>query len=393
MRCGVNYIPRKNWLHFWLDFDENSVREDIKALRQIGFDHIRAHLIWSYFQPNEGYMSQHCLNNLRRFVKICEEEGMDFFLTLFTGFMSGFYYFPAFIKRNASFAMFTGKTEIEAECFYIESIANVVSNSQAFLGFDLGNELSCVTPMQQNVTKKEIDEWQRIMYATCERLAPGKLHNNGVDHQPWFNAASPFTRMSLANSGGLTALHCWTEFTRAREHGGLLGKASILIADFMSQLALAYSNQPDRMVWIQEFGCSSLWADSPEQMKEFLIKTLDAISEIQNCWGFTLWCSHDLPAAFKGYANLEYDLGILDAANKPKSYTAAISSWITQHKNDKKTPAVRNKACIFQPDKLIWENIEQFLAHMNGENRVALILPEKISDAEYLASRGITDIV
>ena len=79
-------------------------------------------------------MSQHCLNNLSRFVKICEEECMDFFFTLFTGFMSGFYYFTAFIKRDSGFAMFTGKTEIEAECFYIKNIANVVSNSRAFFG-------------------------------------------------------------------------------------------------------------------------------------------------------------------------------------------------------------------------------------------------------------------
>ena len=261
------------------------------------------------------------------------------------------------------------------------------------MGFDLGNELSCTTHMQPNLTRKEIDEWQRIMYAICERFAPGKLHNNGVDHQPWFNGACTFTRMSLSNSGSLTALHCWTEFTEARGHGGLLGKASILIADFMSQLALAYSDQPDRMVWIQEFGCSSCWADSSDQIKEFLIKTLDAISKIRNCWGFTLWCSYDISADLKGYGNLEYDLGILDINNKPKTYTAAISSWIIRHKNDKKTPSVRNIACVFQPDKPIWENIEQFLALMNGENRVALILPEKVSDADYLASRGITDIV
>lgn len=393
MRCGVNYIPRKNWLHFWLDFDADSVREDIKTLREIGFDHIRAHLIWSYFQPNEGYMSQHCLNNLSRFVRICEEEHMDFFLTLFTGFMSGFYYFPAFLKRDNSFAMFTSKAEIEAECFYIKGIGKVVANSSAFLGFDLGNELSCVTPMQQYVTKKNVDEWQRIMYETCEMVAPGKLHNNGVDHQPWFNAAWPFSRESLANLGALTPLHCWTEFTRAREHGGLLGKASILITDFMSQLALAYANEPNRMVWIQEFGCSSLWSDSEEQMEEFMIKALNAISGIQNCWGFTLWCSHDLSPTLKGYAELEYDLGILDTNNRPKPYAAAVSKWIEQHRANKEIPAVRSKACIFQPEKPIWENIEKFLAYTSNENHIALVLPEKASDADYLASRGIIDIL
>lgn len=43
MRFGVNYIPSKNWLYSWIDFDEAAIKEDLKAIKALGFDHIRAH--------------------------------------------------------------------------------------------------------------------------------------------------------------------------------------------------------------------------------------------------------------------------------------------------------------------------------------------------------------
>lgn len=45
MRFGVNYIPSKKWLYSWADFDENSIREDIKAIKNLGFDHVRTHIL------------------------------------------------------------------------------------------------------------------------------------------------------------------------------------------------------------------------------------------------------------------------------------------------------------------------------------------------------------
>ena len=86
-------------------------------------------------------------------------------------------------------------------------------------------------------------------------------------------------------------------------------------------------------------------------------------------------------------------MGILDTNNRPKPYAAAVSKWIEQHRANKEIPAVRSKACIFQPEKPIWENIEKFLAYTDNENPIALVLPEKASDEDYLASRGIIDIL
>lgn len=392
MRCGVNYIPRKNWLYSWVDFDEKEIREDLVAIKSLGFDHIRSHLIWSYFQPNEGVMSAHCMQNLKKFAAICGEIKLDFFLSLFTGFMSGFYFFPSWVKRDENFAVFTGENERKAEKLYIQNIATVVADSKSFLGFDLGNELSCVTWMDRKGDINAFDAWQREMFETCDMYAPGKIHNNGVDHQPWFYERS-FSRSALSNGGSITPLHCWTEFTGAKKRGGLLGDASINITDFMAALALSYADDPLRQIWIQEFGCSKLWLEKGDTIEEFVEKTLDVIADIPNCYGFTWWCSHDLQNEMRGFNLLEYDLGILDSENNPKPYAKIISDRITKYKNITTLPSVRKKALLYRTEFETWDNFERYLKLVRRGVKPAIIQPEHAKDSAYLKTRGIEEII
>lgn len=397
MRFGVNYIPSKKWLHSWIDFDESSIYEDLQAIKALGFDHIRAHLIWSYFQPNENVMSDYCLNNLRRFDKICRDVGIDYVLSLFTGWMSGFYFFPAWIKRDGNFGVFSGKAEREAEKYYISQIASVVAESPVFLGFDLGNELTAVTIMDNNADISDCDRWQTEMLELCEELAPGKLHNNGVDNQPWFdlppNSKQHFSRNVLSNTGAVIPLHCWTEFTGARERSGLLGDASIYLTDYMAQLARAYSEDEHKPVWIQEFGCSSLWLGEKDTIEEFAVKTLDVIADIPDCWGFTWWCSHDISEKFKGYGALEYDLGILDINNRPKPYAKAVSDWIKKYKENPVVTSERKVAMLYEPGVNEWINIDKYLSLISKGVKPLIILPQHTGDDELLRKKGITEIV
>ena len=398
MRFGVNYIPSKNWLHNWIDFDERAVREDLEAIRSIGLDHIRAHLIWPYFQVNPTKMSDATMKNLERFTRLCEEVGLDFCLSLFTGWMSGFHFYPSFMKAHRSFAMFSGESEREYEKFYIRQIASVVAQSPNFLGFDLGNELSCVTPLDKNTTIQGNDAWQDDMFAVCEECAPGKLHNNGVDHKPWFFERD-FSRSGLANTGALTPLHCWTFFTGASQRGGLLSTASLHIGEYMAELAKAYSNDPARKIWIQEFGCSKHWIEAEsESIEAFLEGSFQALCETDGMWGLTWWCSHDLPDELSGYDKIEYDLGLLDVNNQPKPAAKVLARLIAQYKQNPIQPVQRSEAMVYQPAKEhtaeeSWAFAEKFMAAIEQGKRPAIVLPERANDMDYLSSRGIKHIL
>ena len=396
MRFGVNYIPSRRWLHSWLDFDEQSIREDLLAIRSLGFDHIRAHLLWSYFQVNPRQMSPRSMENLERFVSLCEETGLDFVLSLFTGWMSGFYFIPAWMRFGQDFGMFSDPAYREPQRFYIREIAKTVAKSPAFLGFDLGNELSCVVSRDKAYSMAVCDDWHRDMLLVCEEEAPGKLHSNGVDQQPWFGDFS-FSRGVLSNTGAVNALHCWTYFTGAYKRGGLLGTASTRLADYMAALAKAYSRDPRRPVWLQEFGCSKLWCGKPgESVEAFTRKTLDALPKIPDLWGFTWWCSHDIGTRFAGFQDLEYDLGLLDAGNRVKPAGELMARWIAGFEKDPVTPAPRRTAMLYRPDRNgedLWGNADRFMDLLDRGIEPQIVLPEHAEDAAWLSARGIEETI
>lgn len=396
MRFGVNYIPSRRWLHSWLDFDEQSIRDDLLAIRSLGFDHIRAHLLWSYFQTDPKAMSPRSMANLERFVSLCEETGLDFFLSLFTGWMSGFYFIPAWMRFGQDFGMFSDPACREPQRFYIREIAKTVAGSPSFLGFDLGNELSCVVGRDRAYSMQACDDWHRDMLRVCEEVSPGKLHNNGVDQQPWFSDFS-FSRETLSNTGAVNALHCWTYFTGAYLRGGLLGTSSTRLPDYMAALARAYSRDPDRSVWLQEFGCSRLWCEKPgESVEAFTLKTLDALPRIPGLWGFTWWCSHDIKAQFSCFQDLEYDLGLIDTGNRAKPAGELMSRWISDFRKSPSVPVIRRTAMIYYPDRNggdLWGNADRFMTLLDRGIDPQIVLPEHAEDPAWLTARGISELI
>lgn len=394
MRFGANYIPSKNWLHNWIDFDAVSVKKDLETIKSIGLDHIRAHLIWPYFQVNPTMMSNTAMNNLEHFTRICEEVDIDFCLSLFTGWMSGFHFIPAFMNQHRNFSMFSGENERECQKFYIRNIASVVAKSPKFIGFDLGNELSCVTHLDLKATVSSNDAWQKEMLELCEECAPGKLHNNGVDHQPWF-ADRAFSRESLVNEGAITALHTWVKFTGAMNHGGVLSVSSLHIAEYMAELAKAYN--PNRKIWIQEFGCSKLWLENEnESIEEFLRRSFRVMCETENVWGLTWWCSHDLSCELSGYDPLEYDLGLIDVNNQLKPAAKVLAELIAEYKNTPILPIKKNEAIIYHPadaSQDSWSPAEEYMEFVEKGHRPAIVMDKHANDSEYLSSRGIERII
>lgn len=399
MRFGVNYVPSREWQHSWLDFDEAALRADLTALKNIGLDHIRANLLWNYFQLDPKRMSPLAMKNLKTFVAVCEELEMDFFMSLFTGWMSGFFYFPYYMNTQHGLRMFSDESTYAEQKFYIREIGKVVANSPRFLGFDLGNELSCITGLDKNCTIALADRWQKEMLATCEEVAPGKMHHNGVDHQPWFdpnkkNRPAAFSRESLAGTGALSPLHCYAEFTGCRAKSGLFGPHATHLVDYMCQLVAAYADDPSRPVWIQEINCCPD-TDIPTVVR-FTKDTLQTIAAIPHMWGVTWWGSHDIAREFSVFQELEYELGILDIHNNLKPAGEVIRDFIKAYKSAPTVPQVREVAMVYDPqldEADPWGQMERFIALAESGTRVTLVLPEKAKDAAHLAARGITTVL
>lgn len=401
IRFGANYIPSKNWLFSWNDWDSAAVEEDLLAAKEIGVDHIRANLLWHYFQLNPTAMSPVCMRNLEDFVRICEKVDMDFCITLFTGFMSGFHFLPAWSKNlGGGFfkGIFYNEKMMAAEEFYIREISKVVSDSPNFIGFDLGNELSCVTIQDKEATIDLCDAWHKRMLGICEELAPGKLHNNGVDHRPWFEN-NCFSREVLTNTGTITPLHCYSLFTGALGRFGRLSEESIHLAPFMAEVAKAHCNDKNRKYWVQEFGTAD--ANFNDEMETFIVKSMEAMYTTENLWGITWWCTNNVSSDYNAFDPLEYSLGLLDVNNKITPSGKCFKELVASYKSGSYTPPKRTKAILLQSEDTIgtynptiaWDAGHRYAECIRAGIYPQIILPQYEHDKEYLKSRGIDEII
>jgi hypothetical protein len=143
-RFGVNYTPSRNWWYCWLDWDQQSIVDDLKAIARLGMDHVRIQCLWPIFQPNINFVSESALDRLESLLDIADAVNLDVEVTVLNGWLSGYAFIPVWVEpkwTGAKRNIFTDPEIIEAERFLFKSIAEAVGKHRRFLGFDLGNEL------------------------------------------------------------------------------------------------------------------------------------------------------------------------------------------------------------------------------------------------------------
>jgi hypothetical protein len=400
-RFGVNYTPSKNWWYCWLDWDERAVADDLRAVAALGMDHVRVQCLWPVFQPHINFVSETALRRLRALLDLADRAGLDVEVTVLDGWLSGYAFEPAWVepkwkgeKRN----IFTDPEVVEAEKLLFKALADEVGHHPRFLGFDLGNELGVLQQRDFPVRPAEADAWARDMLAYCERLAPGRFHVNGVDHTHWFSNFG-FSREGLANTGAATVLHAYILFTGALERYGYQGVGSLHLAEYCVELARAYQRDLSRPLWLQEFGASAEWMPVA-YIPEFAERTIRNAATCAGLWGFTWWSSHDLNPRLKGFAKLEYDLGLLDSANRVKPAGRLMSKLIGEFRSRPPEVLPRPVALVVSDEMLSskpyppqWTVAKPYMDLVAQGVRPAVVLESRLNDAAYLRARGITEFV
>jgi len=397
LRFGVNYVPSSKWWYCWVDWDAASIADDLHAIASLGMDHLRVMCLWPIFQPNAGYVSHTALDRLQQLLDLADSARLDVEVTVLNGWLSGFAFHPAWRgDRN----IFTDPHMIDAEEFLLRTIARRVAGHPRFLGFDLGNELSVLQSYGNRIPSlAEGDAWHRRMMDLCEELAPGKLHVNGVDHQQWFMDTG-FSRECLATAGPITSLHTYIEFTGARSLYRPMEHGCLHLAEYCIELAKAYSPDPARPIWLQEFGASSQWMPA-EVIPDFAEQTIRNAASCAGLWGFTWWCSHDLNTGFTGFNPLEYDLGLLDQHNRLKPIGRRISQLASEFRSNP-PPVADRPVALVQPDDIFsrpqpgkpagWQFAGPYMDMIAQGIRPAVVLASRAADNAHLASRGIREL-
>ena len=357
-RFGVNYTPTQNWFFCWNDFDANSIARDLDSIASIGADHLRMMAIWPYFQPNPRWVSPAHLDHMDTFMTLAGERKLDVCMTLLNGFVSGYFFLPHFARLPHLYDA-SLRPAIE---FYFRAMGERLNKHPNFMGVDLGNELNCCW---QSATTDIGDEWMRWVFQICRESFPGRIHVNGVDHQPWFDPRT-YSPAALTKEQAIVALHCWPEFTGAHKRGGPMDPPAEHLAAAMTALARTYAHDPAKPVWIQEYGSCKEWLTETE-IAEWLTRYTRSAIDSGASW-FTWWDSHDLNPKFD-FTIYEYSLGLFTNDNQPKPQAMAFRK-LTEEFRGKRVPADLLKSPTLAPPKEhSTEDVWTWLTDWIGANR------------------------
>ena len=389
LNFGVNYTPSKNWFYSWLNIDLHSIDDDFAAISNIGCNHIRLHLIWQFFQPNANYVEPKLLTDLNSVLDLASKHGLQVEITPLNGWMSGFWFLPNWIKDRH---IITDPAVIDAEIYYFSELQKAIGNHPALMGIDIGNEINMFGWLKE-FTIEEGDEWLIKLTDKLNQLFPNKKHVLGVDHQPWFRD-DYFSRKTLANVGYMTSLHTWGIFTGAQKYG-LYSDECLGLSEFNIELANAYSENPDRKVWIQEFSVTQAWTDEIVEEK-YLRETILRAYRSENLFGVTWWCSHDISREFTEFGEGEYSLGLFDVNNNPKPFAKAFKILLNEMKNGLSAPKLKTGTAIIIKENEsfnAWKYGEAFSNFIKNGEHVKFVLQSKSQDKTYLKNRNINRLI
>ncbi|MET9268142.1 cellulase family glycosylhydrolase [Kribbella sp. NPDC003557] len=311
---GVNYVPRDQWWNAWVDFDETSVADDLSAIAALGCDHVRVQCLWPVFQPFPTAVSPTALRRLSTVLDRAYDAGLDVWVTVLNGFLSGWVFRPAWMHdRN----VFTDPLAIAGATALLDAVAEVVAAHPAGAGIDLGNEPNMLVGSEREpVTTADLDGWARTMIAAVRSAAPGLPVVLGADHQPWTTGKIGFSRSLLADELDVTTVHAWPYFSGFLGHFGERDDMSWTIGAYLAQVAAAHQTAP-RPIWIQEIGVAPEWVSEVdvEYAAERLIRHALSVPAVT---GLSWWASHDIRPEYAGFNSVEYELGLLDVHNRVK---------------------------------------------------------------------------
>ncbi len=320
-RLGVNYTPSHEWYFCWNDFHIDPIKRDLDAIAELGADHMRIMLIWPSFQPNLTWVSPAHLERLNQMLEAMGERGLDALVTAFTGQLSGQFFLPPFQKPDP--AMYNDATLWKAQELYIREAARVMKGHENIIGFDFGNEMDTCWKAETSIG----DAWMTKMFALMNEVLPGKVHINGVDHDPWFRP-NTFSPRALA-AALLPVIHVYPYWTGEAKYAGPMDPPSTGLITAIAALVRSYAGDAQKPVWAGEF--NTCFEELPEkQQAEWLEKAVTGAAESGVNW-FTYWDSHDVSRKF-ALNSLEYSLGLLTNDGKVKEQGRVFKELVKTYK-------------------------------------------------------------
>lgn len=200
----------------------------------------------------------------------------------------------------------------------------------------------------------------------------------------------------------MTTVHSWVFNGTAQAHGRT-GTATEHHAAYLVELSKAWADDPRRPVWLQEVGAPAPLIPAGHAAA-FTEATVVNALDCADLWGVTWWCSHDVDRSLADFPELEYSLGLLTSSGRVKPAGEVVARLAREWRGRVHAPAPRTTALVVDvgdevvaprrsvcaPGGPVFEAYARLVA--DGV-RPAAVLASRASDKEYLALRGIGEVV
>lgn len=328
------------------------------------------------------------------------EAGLDVVVDGVQGHLSSFDFYPEWTRSWHHRNVFTDPDAIEAQAALLRTLGRALTGRPNLIGLQLGNELNNLVE-HNPVTVDEVDHYlDTLLAAARDGLgADGGLVTHSAYDAAWYGDDHPFSPEASARKGDVTTVHPWVFSGDCARRYGPRSPQVRHLAEYGTELAKAYADDPARPVWVQETGAPEPHipaADAPD----FARATVQNAAECPGLWGVTWWCSHDVDRSLADFPELEYTLGLFDARGRPKPIAQALAETVADLRQGHRptpprdiallldcTPGTRSVSGPGGPYFEAWMRMRAQGA------RPAVVLAERAADAGYLAARGIEEVV
>lgn len=304
---GINYWASHNSINMWRNWDAKIIKQDFKRLNEAGISVLRVFPLWPDFQPltalymnnGERYeyrfgeekipdteagragVSESACEHFEELCDLAKKYDLKLIVALLTGHMSFRIYSPeAFAGKN----FLSDPTVIKWEIRYVTYMVNRFKTREAIIGWDLGNECSCLgrdasfPPDQAYVWVSAITNAIKV----CDSQRPVIT---GLDESPISKGS--FNLLDIGEQIDVQTVHPYHVFSTNLD--SLTSMRSVLDSSFRCQLYLDIGGKP---TFVQEVG-SIGYMNCSEKSEADFYRGLFFSAWANDCLGIMWWCAFD----------------------------------------------------------------------------------------------------
>ncbi|MFV5911990.1 beta-galactosidase trimerization domain-containing protein [Bacillus cereus] len=344
MYFGFNYHPSSVGCHYWTNWNENEIKEDLLLMSKEGYNVVRFFLFWKDFEPEEGRYNKLIVERLHRFMQLANEVNLYCIPSILTIWMNGQLFKLPWTESTDLWKDANLKKRAEN---FLEFIGLELRKYKNILYYDIGDEIIYINKETSlSIGETEAKQWLKEMKIALNKGDESGKIMLGTDHLS-IVGNNAFHVSNIENQLDILAVHgfpLWTEFNIESNDSW---KSSLYVS-FLVAIASAYGQ-----CIVDEFG---LYGCSDDIRSDYLL-TSGLSSILHGAIGLISWCWKDFESTEKPYDLRpgERFVGFYNLLGEPKTSVNSLKECMKVSREIKSRNKVTKKVGVF-----ITENSEGF---------------------------------